>query len=148
MNINEIMKKLVKKKNGCIEWIGRYNGWGYGSVWFNGKETVVHEVMWERKHGPVPKGLLLDHIVCDNPRCANNEHVKPVTCKANVLRGKGITAMKARQTECIRGHSLSGDNLYVKPDGHRACKICKRERQIEYRKTHNSNNYVRPWECE
>lgn len=131
-----------------MEWIGGYNAWGYGQVWFNGKEEVVHRLMYEFFEGPVPKGLVLDHFKCDNKKCCRISHVKPVTIKENTLRGNGIPAMKARQTECIKGHPLSGSNLYIRPDGHRACKICKREHQIQYRKTHDRSIYAKSWECE
>lgn len=30
------------------------------------------------------------------------------------------------KTHCLRGHPLSGDNLYVTPKGERACKECRR----------------------
>lgn len=143
MNIAQLFDKIVVKENGCMEWIGGYNAWGYGQVWFNGREEVVHILMYEFFEGPVPKGLVLDHFKCDNTKCCRISHVKPVTVKENVLRGNGITAMKARQTECIKGHSLSGSNLYVRPDGHRACKICRRECLRRYR-----SNCAKSWECE
>ncbi|MEU0818949.1 hypothetical protein [Streptomyces mirabilis] len=37
------------------------------------------------------------------------------------------------QEECGYGHPLSGDNLYVAPNGTRACRICNRRRQQESR---------------
>lgn len=39
-----------------------------------------------------------------------------------------------RPSHCKRGHPLSGDNLYVNPQGHHHCRICKRERQRRYRR--------------
>ena len=30
-------------------------------------------------------------------------------------------------THCLKGHELSGDNLYQRPDGKRGCKACRRE---------------------
>lgn len=92
--------------------------------------------MYEFFNGPVPKGLVLDHFKCDNTKCCRISHLKPVTVKENVLRGNGITAMKARQTECIKGHALSGSNLWVRPDGRRRCKICKRDYQNRFRELH------------
>ena len=131
--VMEIVQRLVVRENRCIEWTGKCDRCGYGYVQYNGRSRQVHKVIYEFLHGPVPRGLVLDHIKCDNPKCANDEHVKPITNKENVLRGIGFTAMKARQTECIRGHPLSGDNLYMRLDGHRACKICKRECLRRYR---------------
>jgi hypothetical protein len=36
---------------------------------------------------------------------------------------------RKRPDTCKRGHSYSGDNLYVSPSGHTYCKACKRERE-------------------
>lgn len=33
--------------------------------------------------------------------------------------------IKRSQTHCKRNHPLSGDNLYVKPNGTRVCKTCR-----------------------
>lgn len=33
---------------------------------------------------------------------------------------------RRRATECAKGHPLSGDNLYQRPDGKRGCKTCRR----------------------
>ena len=30
---------------------------------------------------------------------------------------------------CVNGHFLTGDNIYVRPDGHRQCKTCVRDHQ-------------------
>ena len=143
-DISEIIRRLVTKSNGCIVWTGAYNK-GYGVVWFNGRLRGVHEVMYEYKHGPVPKGFELGHMY--NNRCVNDEHVKVMTHKENMLMGSNPLAMKARQVECIRGHSLSGSNLYITSEGRRNCKICRKEYQIQYRKTHDRSIYAKSWEC-
>lgn len=33
----------------------------------------------------------------------------------------------ALKTHCKRGHELAGDNLYIKPNGERQCRTCRRE---------------------
>jgi hypothetical protein len=51
--------------------------------------------------------------------------MEPVTVGENVLRGEALSAKRARQTHCKRGHLLDGDNLYVEPKSRRrACRIC------------------------
>ena len=37
-----------------------------------------------------------------------------------------------RKTECLRGHPLSGANLYITPRGTRQCRACNRMRQRDY----------------
>jgi hypothetical protein len=39
---------------------------------------------------------------------------------------------RSRQVNCVNGHSLSGDNLYLTPDGRRQCKACNRSRGQKY----------------
>lgn len=112
---------------------------GYGRVWFNGRLVGVHCLIYEHKVQKVPDGFELDHL-CRNTRCCNVKHLEPVTHKENMLRGNNPCAMKARQTECVRGHLLSGDNLYVKPDGRRVCRLCAKNYQNKFREM-----YGRPW---
>jgi hypothetical protein len=37
---------------------------------------------------------------------------------------RGPAAENAMKTHCIHGHPLSGDNLYVDPEGKRKCQTC------------------------
>ena len=46
--------------------------------------------------------------------------------KANCLHGHCRPIENSQKTECMRGHPLSGENLYVRPDGARGCKKCRR----------------------
>lgn len=36
------------------------------------------------------------------------------------------------KSECARGHPLSGDNLYLRPDGKRGCKACRRKNMRDF----------------
>ena len=117
--------------NGCHLWQGA-NVNGYGTVQMDGLTRKVHRVRYEREVGPIPEGLVLDHYVCDNPSCCNPAHVRPATERENILRGRGIAARMASQTHCLRGHPLSGDNVYMRQsDGGRECRECKRTRNRE-----------------
>ena len=62
----------------------------------------------------------------------NPDHLEAVTGKENVLRGIGLSATNARKTHCKNGHELSGDNLYVVPDGSRSCRRCHVISQLAY----------------
>jgi len=109
---------------------------GYGNF-YNGVRCVpAHRFAYKWAHPEWDEKLPLDHFVCDNPPCVNPDHVRPVTNKVNVLRGKGITAQNLRKTHCIRGHPYSKENTYVRKDtGERVCKTCN----IEYRKRTYAN---------
>ncbi len=38
------------------------NGQGYYLAYLNGKQRLVHRIIWEMHYGPVPEGMDLDHI--------------------------------------------------------------------------------------
>ena len=51
---------------------------------------------WSYQHhiGPVPEGLVLDHL-CRVRHCVNPDHLEPVTSRENTLRGEGFAAVNA-----------------------------------------------------
>lgn len=115
----------------CVDWDGPLNVKGYGSAIRNGRRSNIHRLIYERDMGPVPEGLHLDHL-CRNRACVNPRHMEPVTPRENVLRGIGLSAQAARQTHCIRGHELSGPNVWMY-HGERRCKACRAIRNRVYR---------------
>lgn len=124
-------------ENGCWEWVGAITVNGYGKLWDGGRKVGAHRWMYEQKYGPVPEGLDLDHFYCDNRGCCNPDHVRPVTNRENVLRGKGHTAANAAKMHCPKGHHLSGDNLVpsILRRGWRECRTCHNERARRYKTT-------------
>jgi hypothetical protein len=131
--VKRFWQRVIKLENGCWEWTGKINNYGYGICQFNKKEKPAHCVAYAWKYGPIPNGLVADHT-CRNRRCVNPDHVEPVTNIVNVLRGESPFAQKKRQTHCIHGHPLTGPNLRIRPDGHRACRACARDASTRYRR--------------
>lgn len=118
--------KLVKSpsSDGCWEFQGRRDRHGYGRYYFNGHSQGAHRVSYVLQRGPVPAGLVLDHV-CRNPPCVNPAHLEAVTHRENVLRGISFAAVNARKRTCIHGHSLTDPtNVYRQGGQRRQCRKC------------------------
>lgn len=113
---------------GCWIWMGWCDSDGYGRVRLNGKMPLAHRATYTLLIGAIPAGLTLDHL-CRIPSCVNPAHLEPVPLRINILRGESLFARRARQTHCIRGHELSGENLVVY-NGGRNCLRCRTIRGI------------------
>lgn len=128
---SQLPKRIATKIRftaGCWEWVGAISKWGYGNVkdiennCYRGAHRFVYEIL----RGPIPKGLVLDHL-CRNTRCVRPDHLEPVTQAVNLRRGIGFVARQAEQTHCIRDHPFDDENTYLHK-GHRYCKTCRRDR--------------------
>jgi HNH endonuclease len=79
----------------------------------------------------VPPGYESDHL-CRVHACCNPDHIEVVTQRENWLRGYTPSAIYARRTTCLSGHSLTPDNL-IKSKRQRICKQCRNIYQQGYR---------------
>jgi hypothetical protein len=129
--ISERLANLVQPDpaTGCHNFTGSLTKLGYGrmKIVAGGKKRTVqaYRVAYEAVRGPVPIGLVLDHL-CRNPRCCNPDHLEAVTQRENTRRGVSPPAINAQRTRCKNGHELTEDNIYRRPDGRgRQCLACK-----------------------
>lgn len=116
---------IPEPMSGCWIWLGPDAGAGYGAIQINGKTFGAHRVVYEMEIGPIPEGLVIDHL-CRNRICVNPSHLEPVTFGENVLRGNSPTAINARKVECKRGHAFDEENTMILSGGRRGCRICTR----------------------
>lgn len=115
----------------CWIWQGSLDTRGYGRFVAEGVKYKAFWFYWEQENGPVPEGLVLDHL-CRVPACMNPAHLEPVTNGENVLRGQGPPALNARKAECQNGHPFDAENTYTDPTGRRRCRTCDRDYMREY----------------
>lgn len=113
----------------CINWLGCKQR-GYGRFGQDGQMHQAHRFAFEALIGPVPKGMVLDHL-CRNRACMNPAHLEPVTMRENTLRGEGPSAIAARRSHCAAGHLLNAENTYLRKSGARECWVCKRAYRVK-----------------
>jgi hypothetical protein len=121
-----VLARSLSTPDGCLIWQGGLNSLGYGQITVDVKKHQVHRLVYEAKVGPIPEGLVLDHL-CRHRACVNTDHLEPVTERVNILRGTGPTARNAQLTHCKYGHPLTGDNVRQRGTW-RVCRQCDRER--------------------
>lgn len=91
----------------CWVWVKRSHasrtapGSCYGLMRFDGRDRRAHRVYYEWHKGPVPDGLVLDHL-CQVTLCVNPDHLEPVTNAENVRRGTRTKLSHGQVEEIIR----------------------------------------------
>lgn len=123
-------KVMVLGPHDCWPWLASVDKKGYGHFTVaRGKNNKAHIFSFVLHGGILIPGDHVDHE-CDNPPCQNPLHLRNLTNAANNARSGSPSAVNARKTHCVRGHPLSGDNLYIRPGtGWRTCLACVAERE-------------------
>ena len=127
-------KWIPEPNTGCWLWMACTSR-GYGKIGRTGggAPLAAHRVMWERRRGPIPPGMYLDHT-CRTRPCINPDHLRVVTPYVNTIENsRSVSALNTVKTHCPRGHPYAGYNLSVyqiKRTGRtgRYCKTCMRDR--------------------
>jgi hypothetical protein len=118
---------------GCFLWFGAIATNGYGVISIGRKNRLAHRMYYELKKGPVPNGLVLDHL-CRVKCCVNPDHLEPVTIHENAwVRG----IRKPAPTCCPQGHEFTPENTFTTNTRNglrRVCKRCKADYQRRYKR--------------
>lgn len=111
----------------CWRWTGWIDAGGYGVFTVKGKAHKAHRHSYEKLIGPIPRGLVLDHL-CRVRNCVNPYHLDPVTIAVNTARGLG-NSTRVLRTHCRQGHKYTPENAYVEISANggvvRHCVICR-----------------------
>lgn len=107
-------------ESGCWLWTSTIASTGYARI----SRKAAHRVSYELHKGPVPTGLVLDHL-CRIKHCVNPDHLEAVTQAENVRRHNELLGEKQYAVTCSRGHDQAVYGHHR--SGYRRCAECDRE---------------------
>lgn len=89
--LESILSRLeIRKDSDCWWWTGCLNTQGYGEVYYDGRQHLVHRLIFSMLHES-PGGSWVLHE-CDNPVCCNPGHLYLGTARDNsndmIARGR------------------------------------------------------------
>lgn len=99
---------------------------GYVQIYFNGRRIMAHRYTYQREVGPIPPGLVPDHM-CRNRACCNADHLRVVTQRTNCTENHARNSA----THCPQGHPKTPANYVPRRKLGRisyACLLCARAR--------------------
>lgn len=121
---------------GCWLWsIASVGSYGYGRAKVYGKNVPAHRAFYENARGPIPAGMVLDHI-CRVTACVNPDHLRPVTkAQNNTENSMSPPALNKQKEKCpkcggayhVRQHKTHGYAF-------RACRKCQADNNRESRR--------------
>lgn len=103
----------------CHPWTSGITELGYGDFNANRRHLPAHVYAYTLANGPVPDGLVLDHLChdprvcnlgnnCPHRRCCNAAHLEAVTSQENILRG-AKTKLSEDRVITLYGRWLKGE---------------------------------------
>jgi hypothetical protein len=119
----------VNKTDACWLWTGAISTEGYGRITWDYRNTGAHRVSYQELVGPIPDGLMLDHL-CRVRHCVNPAHLEPVTNAENTIRG---IAARPPSEVCRNGHRRTPENTRRDRAGWLDCLDCRKTRRRRMR---------------
>jgi hypothetical protein len=91
-----VKRRQINPESGCWIWTGSRTSNGYGQIYKNGRNIVVHRAAFEHWVGPVGEDTV--HHKCAERLCFNPEHLQLATMRENIGE---MHARKAYQRQII-----------------------------------------------
>lgn len=140
----------------CVAYPG-YGRFGVGGARRNGGYiALAHRWSYEESFGPIPEGLVLDHL-CGVKNCVNPAHLEVVTPAENAwrahspespwYRGAPLPPVASRKDACRNGHPWTTETEMTVNAGNgivaRRCRICfheyLRRKKSDWRELNNND---------
>jgi hypothetical protein len=133
-----IIRLTDRSPDGCL--ISRYStgSHGYAQAWDGQTVVLAHRLVWEWNHGPIPKGMTIDHL-CHNRKCIEITHLRQITNLDNARRngpgdwpldgqckhGHGLEHWKPKGPDRRKGYCAACQNRYTRrPPQPEPCPVC------------------------
>ena len=143
-----IRSKFIIHDSGCWLWTAAHDGRNYGQISWDGKTSKAMRIIYHLLVGPIPEGLVLDHL-CRNSPCVYPGHLEPVTQRLNMQRGSR-TRIAKEKPHCTNGHDLTEENTYhfiKRGYPRRGCKICLKKTWRAYYVNNRDEIFARDHEA-
>ncbi len=142
--LTNFWKRVKELPNGCWEWQGSTDLYGYGRMEVNRKRYGIHRLSYLLFVGDIPEGLQVDHechnldkscdggVTCRHRRCVNPDHLRVTTLKDNCNSSHSHKTCGPQKSHCTHGHAYTEENTYVGRNGARFCRTCARNKKRLY----------------
>ncbi len=111
----------------CLIWQGAKGKCGHGQIGVNGKNFLVHRVIFKSAYGRLPE--VVAHL-CDRADCVAVYHLEQSTFTKNLhdakVRGLRNGVWKRGATHCPKGHDLTLPGAVIHDTIHRYCHECRK----------------------
>jgi len=84
-HVSHFVEQVGPLKTPCHVWQRTIGAAGYGELVVRGVKHLAHRWFFEQSFGVIPSGYVLHHR-CENKRCVNPTHLKPLRRADHLLR--------------------------------------------------------------